>query len=255
MTFLTTAPVTPRFKALLDLPVRIMPRPLGIALAIFFIFVLASSPLQAAVDYDPLEPVNRATHSFNRVIDKILLKPLARTYQQLAPKFVKSGVSNFFGNLDDVAVTFNDLLQLEFKQAASDFGRLAVNTTVGMGGLFDVADAAFALEKNNQDFGQTLAHYGVESGPYVVLPFFGPSTLRDAFGMQFDALLDPVVGVDHVESRNGMLASKTVDFRADVLHVDDMIIGDDYLFIRGIYLQHREFEINGGYTEVAFDEF
>ena len=210
---------------------------------------------EAAAESDPLERVNRSTHSFNRSVDRFVFKPLAITYKKLTPAFVKTGVNNFFNNLDDVRVTFNDILQLELQQAVADFGRLAVNSTLGVGGLIDVAEPAFNLEKNYQDFGKTLALYGVPSGPYIVLPLLGPSTVRDAFSLGFDARLDPIPGVDHVESRNNLLAGKTVDFRARMLHFDDLIIGDDYLFIRGIYLQNREYQINGGYVEVAFGEF
>ncbi len=168
---------------------------------------------------------------------------------------MQRGVSNFFNNLDDVRVTANDLLQLNFDQAAADFGRLAINSTIGLGGVFDVAGPGLGLEKNRQDFGMTLAHYGVESGPYLVLPLLGPTTLRDAFGLGLDASLDPVPNVDHVGTRNGLFAAEAIDFRASVLGFDDLIIGDDYLFIRGAYLQQRDYRINGGFTAVAFEDF
>ena len=255
MTIFKAQAVTPRFKPLLDLPMHRMPFTFGIALAIFLMLLAISSPVEAAIENDPLERMNRTTHSFNRTVDKFLLKPLAVTYKQLTPDIVKTGVNNFFNNLDDVRVTFNDLLQFKLEQAAADFTRLAINSTLGIGGIIDVAEPAFNLDKNHQDFGKTLAHYGVGSGPYIVLPLLGPSTVRDAFGLGFDSLVDPIPAVDHVESRNSLLAGKTVDFRARILHFDDLIIGDDYLFIRGIYLQHREYQINGGYVEVAFEEF
>ena len=255
MTIFKAHAVTPRFKPLLDLPMRRMLFPLGIALAIFLMLSAISSPLQAAGRNDPLERINRTTHAFNRTVDKFLLKPLAVTYKQLTPDIVKTGVNNFFNNLDDVRVTFNDLLQFKFEQAAADFTRLAINSTLGVGGIIDVAEPAFKLGKNHQDFGKTLAHYGVESGPYIVLPLLGPSTVRDAFGLGFDSFVDPIPAVDHVESRNSLRAGKTVDFRAGILHFDNMVTGDDYLFIRSIYLQNREYQISGGYVEVAFGEF
>ena len=248
-------PITPRFKALLELPMRRMLRPLGIALAIFLLLSAVSSPLQAQIEHDPLERVNRTTHVFNRTLDKFFFKPLASSYQQLTPAFVRTGVKNFFRNLDDVRVTFNDLLQLEFRQAASDMGRFAVNSTVGIGGLIEVAQPVFKLEKNRQDFGMTLAHYGVGPGPYLVLPLLGPSTLRDAFGLGVDRLVEPIPAVDHVPTRNSLRLAGATDFRAKLLGFDDLIIGDDYLFIRGIYLQSRDYQINGGYTEVAFEDF
>ena len=242
-------------KALLVLPMRRLSFPHDIALAIFLILVLCSYSAQAAVENDPLEPVNRVTYQFNHGIDELLVKPLARTYKQLTPAPIKTGVQNFFSNLDDVRVTINDLLQLQFGQAASDLTRLAINTTPGIGGVLNVADTVFELEKNDQDFGKTLAHWGVGAGPYVVLPVFGPSTLRDSFGIGFDSLVDPLPSIDHVQSRNTLLAGKTVEFRAGVLSFDDLISGDEYLFVRGAYLQYRDRAVNGDFAEVAFEEF
>ena len=242
-------------RALLELPMRRMSFPHDIALAIFLILVLFSYSAQAAAGNDPLEPVNRVTYQLNRSIDTWLVKPLARTYKQLTPAPVKGGVKNFFSNLDDVRVTANDLLQLQFGQAASDLTRLVINTTLGIGGVFNVADTVFELEKSHQDFGKTLAHWGVPAGPYVVLPVFGPSTVRDSFGLGFDSLADPLPAVDHVESRNSLLAGKAVEFRARFLRFDDLISGDEYLFVRGAYLQYRDHQLNGTFAEVVFEEF
>lgn len=247
--------ITPRFQALLELPSQRLSQPLDMALAIFLFLLLASSPLHAAAEYDPFEKVNRVTYGFNVGIDRVLLKPLASGYDNFTPRIAKTGVRNFFNNLDDVRVGINDLLQLNFPQAAKDFGRFAVNSTVGVAGLFDVADPVLDLEKNRQDFGKTLAHWGVGSGPYIVLPFFGPSTARDALGFSVDAVADPIPAIENVSSRNTLLATKSTDRRADYLSFDDLIIGDDYLFVRGIYLQAREYSINGDYVEVAFDDF
>ncbi len=246
---------TPRFKPLLELPMRKILRPLSIALAILFILGLAARPANAATVKDPLESANRVSHSFNMTLDRVLWKPLAEGYDTVAPEPAKKGVRNFFGNLSDLRSGFNDLLQLNFADAATDFTRVAVNTTIGVAGLFDVASSQLNLQKNEQDFGKTLAHWGVAAGPYVVLPVFGPRTLRDAFAMSVDSLVDPVSSADHIPSRNGMMATKSVDFRSSVLYFDDLISGDDYLFIRDAYLQHREHEVNGGYMEVVFEEF
>lgn len=248
-------PITPRFQALLELPSQRLSRPLDMALAIFLFLMLTCSPAYAAAEYDPFEKVNRVTFGFNVGLDRAVLKPLASGYDNYTPKVAKIGVRNFFNNLDDVRVGINDLLQLKFAQAAKDFGRFAVNSTVGVAGIFDVAEPAFNLEKNSQDFGKTLAHWGVGSGPYLVLPFFGPSTARDALGFGVDTVVDPIPAIDHVSSRNSLLATKSTDRRADYLSFDDLIIGDSYLFVRGIYLQSREYAISGGYAEVAFDDF
>lgn len=245
----------PRFKALLDLPMLKVSYPLGIALAIFLMLCAISSPLHAGEVRDPLENVNRVTHRFNRTLDRFIVKPIAVTYDRLTPAVIKTGVHNFFSNLDDVQVTFNDLMQFKFSQAAADFTRLAVNSTVGVGGLLDVADPVLELGKNQQDFGKTLASWGVNSGPYLVLPLFGPSTLRDGFGTGVNTLLDPVPALDHVQTRNSLMLAKSTDFRASVLNFDELISGDEYLFIREFYLQYREYSINDGYVEVAFEEF
>jgi len=244
----------PRFKLPLELPWRKMLFPSGIALAIFLLLA-AMSPSARAADSDPFERVNRATYAFNDTFDKALLKPIATGYSNYMPTVAKTGIRNFFSNLGEVRVTFNDLLQFKFLQAASDLGRFAINSTVGIAGLIDVAAPAFNLEKNRQDFGKTLAYWGAEPGPYLVLPFFGPSTVRDAFGVGFDSTVDPAPSVDHVPSRNSLLATENIDSRADYLNVDDLIIGDEYLFVRGAYLQAREYSIKGEYMEVAFEDF
>jgi len=247
--------ITPRFQALLELPSQRLSRLLDMALAVFLFLLLASSPLHAAAEYDPLEKMNRVTYGFNVGFDRAVLKPLASGYDSYTPKVAKTGIRNFFNNLDDIRVGINDLMQLKFTQAAKDFGRFAVNSTVGVAGFFDVAEPAFNLEKSRQDFGKTLAHWGVGSGPYLVLPFFGPSTARDALGFGVDTVVDPLPAIDHVSSRNSLLATKSTDRRADYLSFDDLIIGDRYLFVRGIYLQSREYAISGSYLEVAFDDF
>ncbi|NKB35101.1 MAG: VacJ family lipoprotein [Pseudomonadales bacterium] len=252
---LRTNPVIPRFKALLGLPMHKMSRPLGIALALFLMLSAVSVPVHAAAESDPLECLNRTTYSFNRGIDKLFFKPLATSYKQVTPAFLQRGVRNIFKNLDDVRVSFNDVLQLDFKQASADLARVAINTTLGIGGVFDVANDSFGLRKNRQDFGMTLAHYGVGSGPYIVLPLFGPSTLRDAFGIGFDRGVDSVANLSHVATRNSLSTGKAVDFRASVLSFDDLIVGDEYLFVRGAYLQQRDFAIHGRFPEFAFEDF
>lgn len=231
-----------RIKPLLELPVRKVLCPRGAALAIFFTFVLGgvtTSAFAAAVS-DPLEDFNRPTHAFNQFVDRLFVKPLAVTYRNVTPRFVKRGVTNFFSNLNDVQVVANDLLRLDLPAAASTFGRLAVNSTVGVGGLLEVASPVFGLGKTNQDFGLTLAHYGVEPGPYVVLPLLGPSTVRDAFGFGIDTLIDPLNSVDDIATRNSLRAVQVTSYRASVLTFDDLVIGDNYLFYREAYLQRRE---------------
>ncbi len=240
-------------KALLGLPMRRMFNPQNIALAILFILMTAG-PVNAA-ETDPLESVNRVTHQFNEVVDRWVVKPAAVTYKHSTPGFLKKGIRNFFNNLDDVRVILNDVAQLKFSQAAQDLGRLTINSTIGIGGLVDVAGSEFGLEKNRQDFGKTLAHYGVESGPYIVLPLFGPSTLRDAFGLGVDATVEPVRQVEHVPTRNSLILTEAVDYRESFLDLDDFVTGDRYLFLREAYLQQREFQISGSLPDLAFEGF
>ncbi len=248
-----------RLRKLLRLPMRKTPLPHGNALAFFILLVLAVSTLptavSAAASADPFEQINRKTFAFNSVLDQWLIKPLATTYDSLTPRPVKRSVSNFFANLNEVQSTFNNLLQLQFAAAASDLGRFTVNSTLGVGGLFEVAEPTLGLRRDQQDFGLTLAHYGVAPGPFLVLPVLGPSSMRDAFGLSVDTVADPIMYMDDIRSRNSLRAIEVVDFRAAVLPLDNLVIGDDYLFMRGAYLQRRHSAQHGDdYFEVSFDE-
>lgn len=190
---------------------------------------------------DPLEPLNRGIYKFNDVVDKAVVKPVATGYKEAMPDLVRTAVGNFFSNLDDVLVLLNDLLQFKLDQAASDFSRLAWNTSVGIAGLIDVA-TPMELPKHNEDFGQTLGYWGVGNGPYLVLPFFGPSTLRDTVGKAVDIHFDPVVQHTPVPERNSAIAVHTVDARArmfDAEKVLDEAAIDRYVFLRDAYLQRR----------------
>ncbi len=228
------------------------------ALAFPLAFVTAALlmllPLTSHANQDPLIEVNRTVHDFNRAMDGAILKPIAKTYSTVTPSFVRRRASSFFNNIDDVRVTINNLLQLKFKRAAGDVGRLAINTTIGLGGLFEVADPAFGLEKHHEDFGQTLAFWTVEPGPYLELPFLGPSTARDSAGALVDTLLNPLQLLQGTQSIT-LAASDSVNDRAALLEVEGLISGDDYVFIREAYLQHRKFLIHDGQIEDTFGDF
>ncbi len=248
-----------QLRKLLRSPMRNTPLPHGNALALFILFVLAVSTLpttvSAAASADPFEQINRKTFAFNSVLDQWLIKPLATTYDSLTPRPVKRSVSNFFANLNEVQSTFNNLLQLQFAAAANDLGRFTINSTLGVGGLFEVAEPTLGLRRDQQDFGLTLAHYGVSPGPFLILPVLGPSSLRDAFGLSVDTVADPIMYMDDIRTRNSLRAVEVVDFRAAVLPLDNLVIGDEYLFIRGAYLQRRHSAQQGDdYFEVSFDE-
>ena len=134
---------------------------------------------------DPLEPLNRGVYQFNEAVDNAIVKPVAQVYRAVIPQFVRSSVSNFFANINDVIVALNNLLQGKFTAAYSDFGRIAINSTLGLGGLFDIASEA-GIEKHEEDFGQTLGYWGIGNGPFLMLPVLGPSTVRDSVGRYVD---------------------------------------------------------------------
>lgn len=189
---------------------------------------------------DPLESFNRSVYQFNDAVDKAIAKPVAQGYNAVMPVPGKIMVSNFFSNLDDVIITVNDLLQFKFAQAASDGARFLFNSTFGVFGLFDVAHR---LEKHNEDFGQTLGYWGVGSGPYIVLPILGPSTVRDGVGLYADSRPSKLRRVDHIRTRNQLYLTKAVNRRAQLLDQEkvlDTAALDRYEFIRDAYLLRRK---------------
>lgn len=190
---------------------------------------------------DPLEPLNRGIYRFNDIVDKAVIKPVAKAYRGVMPEPAKNMVNNFFSNLDDVVVTINDLLQLKFAQAASDGTRFVFNSTFGIFGLFNFADR---LEKHNEDFGQTLGYWGIASGPYIYLPLLGPSTLRDGVGLYADSQASLVNGIDNIPTRNQVYATKIVSVRAGLLDQEGVLEEasaiDRYSFIRDAWLQRRQ---------------
>ncbi len=192
------------------------------------------------LEKDRFEPLNRKVYVFNDTIDQAVVKPTAQAYANLVPTPAKTLVNNFFSNLDDVVVTANDLLQLKFTQAASDGSRVIFNTTFGIFGLINVTDR---LEKHNEDFGQTLGYWGVPSGPYLVLPFWGPSSLRDTTGLGGDTFFSAISNTQHVPTRNTMYVLKAFNSRVNLLDqekvLDDATI-DRYSFLRDAYLMHRQ---------------
>jgi phospholipid-binding lipoprotein MlaA len=197
---------------------------------------------------DPLEPLNRAVYSFNDMIDRIALEPLAQGYQAITPAPVDKGITNFFNNLGDLRSAVNNLLQFKIGRAFSDVGRFAVNSTVGVLGLMDVA-SNMDLPRYNEDFGQTLGVWGVGSGPYVVLPFFGPSSGRDGVGVVVDWFTDPLMLVEDDATRWGLRGLKLIDTRADLLNASrvlDQAALDPYAFVRDAYLQQRQSVVYDG---------
>ncbi|MCW8196665.1 VacJ family lipoprotein [Proteobacteria bacterium 005FR1] len=227
---------------------------------VLFLCMLGSLALpagaqQAEVAEDPWEGFNRKIHSFNETADRWVLKPVAEGYVKITPDPVEQGVSNFFGNLLEVRNVFNDVLQGKWAQAGNDAGRFLVNSTLGVAGVFDVARHMSLEESEGEDFGQTLAVWGVDSGPFLMLPFLGPSTLRDAGGMPVDWQLSPMQEIDHVPTRNSLRAMDIVNTRAELLDAEAFLSGDRYVFLRDAYLQRRNYLIKDGDVEDNFDDF
>ncbi|AQZ33376.1 phospholipid-binding lipoprotein MlaA [Pseudomonas sp. NFACC19-2] len=206
---------------------------------------------QAASEEDPWESFNRPIFRFNDTVDTYALKPIAQGYRAVTPQFLEDGVHNVFGNIGDVGNLANNLLQGKLHNAGVDTGRLIFNTTFGVLGFFDVAKH-MGLRKNDEDFGQTLGVWGLNSGPYLVIPLLGPSTVRDATGRVPDSFLTPYPYMDHVPTRNVTRGVQVVDTRANLLQAERLVSGDKYIFIRNAYLQSREFKVKDGQVEDDF---
>lgn len=197
---------------------------------------------------DPFESFNRTMYQFNDALDKAVVKPVAQTYSAVLPSPVRTGTTNFFSNLDDVRVTLNDVLQFKFVQALTDLERVLFNSTFGLFGLIDVA-TSMGLEKHDEDFGQTLGRWGFESGPYLVLPFFGSSSVRDGIGLYVDTQASMLKKVDHIPTRNELYATTVVNTRANLLDEEKILEEasiDRYAFVRNAYLQHRRSKVYDG---------
>ncbi|PIP80394.1 MAG: ABC transporter [Gammaproteobacteria bacterium CG22_combo_CG10-13_8_21_14_all_40_8] len=216
------------------------------------ILVLATLAGCASTKYsdpkDPYEGFNRSLYKFNKGVDRAVLKPLAKGYVAVTPKPVQKGVSNFFGNLNDIVTTVNDVLQAKGKQAGSDGLRFVVNSTFGLAGLFDVA-SIWGLEKHDEDFGQTFGYWGMGSGSYLMLPFFGPSTTRDAPGIVGEHFLNPFTYANDANIRYGSLGIHLVEKRASFLEFESQLKEaiDEYTFIKNAYLQNREYKVYDGH--------
>jgi phospholipid-binding lipoprotein MlaA len=204
-----------------------------------------------ANEEDPWQGYNRFMYRVNDHVDAYTLKPLAKGYQAVTPQFFEDGVRNVYRNIGDVANLANNLLQGKLHDAGVDGSRLIFNTTFGLLGFFDVG-SAMGLQRNDEDFGQTMGVWGLNSGPYVVLPLLGPSTVRDAFAKVPDSMLVAPAFIDHVPTRNVVRGVQTLDLRASLLSAERLIIGDKYIFIRNAYLQNREFKVRDGEVEDDF---
>jgi len=224
-----------------------IPRPLIILLASTFLGGCASTSGYHNPK-DPFEPLNRSIYKFNDTLDKAVLKPVAKGYIAVVPPPGRTMVNNVFSNLNDVLVTLNDVLQLKLVQALSDGGRVLINTTIGAFGLADAA-THFGFPKHNEDFGQTLGYWGLGSGPYLVVPFFGPSSVRDGVGLYADSISSPTARIRPVRQRTQTLIANGVRVRSNLLE-NESLLGiaelDPYSFLRDAYLSHRQSEVYDG---------
>lgn len=219
---------------------------------------LAGCATTASNPKDPFEPFNRAMFTFNDKLDKVAVKPAAEVYSDVLPSFVQTGIGNFFGNLGDVWTAVNNFLQGKAADGASDVMRVAVNTFMGFGGVLDIATEA-GIPKHKEDFGQTLGKWGVKSGPYIVLPVLGSSTLRDTVATPLDLYADPWQQKDPVRWRNTGTVIRLIDQRAAVLDAGNLLEDaalDKYEFVRDAYLQRRESKIHDGEvnTQSSYDD-
>ena len=232
---------------------------------VIFVSVLAGCATTGNDPRDPIEGWNRGVHTFNENLDQYAFKPVAKGYNWIAPFFVSTGVTNFFSNIGDIRVTINGLLQNKLAQSGSDAARFLVNSTLGVAGLFDVA-TGLDLPKHEGDFGQTLGIWGVPTGPYLVLPLFGPSSPRGAVGIVGDAAANPITYISFVTNSNGTAISlgltglRLVDKRAGLLTASKIaeeatVFGDSYADSRDSYFQQREALVNDGIAPLDEEEF
>lgn len=224
--------------------------------ALWLTLALGAAQCAIAADArDPWENVNRRIYAFNDVVDTAVVRPVAQAYVQVVPGFARTGVHNFLGNLSDVWSMVNSAMQLKGQATAETLMRVSVNTVFGLAGVLDVA-SEMGLEKRKEDFGQTLGYWGVPSGPYVVLPILGPSTVRDGLGLPLDFKGDPGQNVSDAATRNTLTVLRVTDLRGSLLKTVDTVKEaslDPYSFVRDAYLQKRENDIYDGNPPADFD--
>jgi len=228
--------------------------------ALSSLFALAICSVTAQVvaleeNNDPWEGFNRKVFAFNDGLDRYVLRPVAVSYNYITPEFVDNSVTSMYSNAGEVLVVANDVAQFKLTQALSDTARFIINSTVGFFGVFDVA-SSIGLERHDEDFGQTLGYWGVGSGPYIVLPFLGPRTVRDVAGnaVDYSSNLSYAYFGNNYAQDAALLGLKIVDLRSDLIASEGLISGDKYIFFRSAYLQRREYLINDGVSEDAFDD-
>ncbi len=223
--------------------------------AVALLSLQGCASVKSADARDPWESMNRSVYNFNDAVDTLAIKPVTQIYVNVVPSFVRTGLHNVVSNLGDVWSMANSAMQLKGQHAAESFMRVTVNTVFGLGGLLDIA-TEIRLERHKEDFGQTLGHWGVKPGPYVVLPILGPSTLRDGLTLPVDYQGDATRQFSDQATRNSLTAVRIVDVRASLLKTVDTVKEaslDPYSFVRDAYLQKRENDVHDGNPPSSFD--
>ena len=211
---------------------------------IYLLLILSSISAVTEEVNDPFEEINRKTYAFNEKLDEILVKPIAETYSNAPPK-VKIGVTNFFNNLEEVDTFINQLLQGKPKKSLNDLTRFIINTTIGLGGFIDVA-SRMGLQRHEEDFGQTLAVWGVSEGPYIMLPFLGPSTLRDTVSRPVSSFLSVSFHMTETDVNIALKSIDALETRERLLDVESLLSGDKYSFVKDAYIQSIMYEVKDG---------
>ena len=212
-----------------------------IFIIISFIF---SATIYSSEVNDPFENINRKTFEFNENLDEKILKPTAKFYSKFPPR-IKNGITNFFNNLEEVDTCVNQLLQGKPKKSANDLTRFLINSTVGLGGFIDVA-STMGLERHEEDFGQTLAVWGVGEGPYIMLPGLGPSTLRDTFSKPVSSFLSVTFHMTETDVNITLKSIDAIETRERLLDVESLLSGDKYVFVKDAYIQSIQYEVKDG---------
>ncbi len=223
---------------------------------IVFLLMVSGCATTSNDPRDPWEGMNRGIQTFNDAADDYVIAPVAEGYQWVTPGFVDQGVTNFFNNIGDIRVTINDILQFKFNQGGSDFTRLLINTTLGLGGLVDVG-TMLDFERHEEDFGQTLGAWGVPTGPYLVLPILGPSSPRGGVGLVGDAAVNPLSYINLPAVTLGLAGLNLIDSRADFLstsRIAEQAALDRYDFFKNAYIQRREYLVHDGNPPVSDDD-
>ena len=206
--------------------------------------LLFSSFISSEEVSDPFEDINRLTFEINETLDKVIAKPTANFYSKF-PTPIKKGVTNLFDNLEEINTSVNQALQGKPLTALNDISRFVINSTIGIGGIFDVA-TALGLKRHEEDFGQTLALWGVPAGPYIMLPVLGPHTLRDLFGRPVSSFLSVTFHMTDSDVNFGLKMIDALETRERLLEVESLLSGDKYYFVRDSYIQYLDYEIKDG---------